>query len=94
MQFAPVVAGVTLAACLLSVRWAVDQFNSESVLFRESERLDVGLWLRHLFRDRRPTPTVAAAVCCGVLILLVRFFASFLADHAEEPGRTCAWRSS
>ena len=30
-------------ACLLAIRWAVDQFNSESVLFRESERLDVGL---------------------------------------------------
>ncbi len=86
VQFAPVVAGVTLAACILSVRWAVDQFNSESVLFRESERLDVGLWLRHLFRDRRPTPTVAAALCCGVLILLVRFFASSWLTTPETPG--------
>ena len=62
VQFSPVVAAVTLVACLLAIRWAVDQFNSESVLFRESERLDVGLWLRHLLRDRQPTPTVAAAV--------------------------------
>ena len=30
----------------MAVRWAVDQFNKESVLFRESERLDVGLWLQ------------------------------------------------
>ena len=66
-----------MAACLLSIRWAVDQFNSESVLFRESERLDLGLWLRHLLRDRQPTPTVAAAVCCGVLILVINFFMSF-----------------
>ena len=71
LQFAPAVAGVTLAACLLSIRWAVDQFNSESVLFRESERLDLGLWLRRLVRDRRPTPTAAAALCCGVWILMV-----------------------
>ena len=56
VQYPPVVAAVTLLACLMSIRWAVDQFNSESVLFRESERLDVGLWLRHLLRDRQPTP--------------------------------------
>jgi sodium transport system permease protein len=73
-QYLPVVAVVTLLACLMSIRWAVDQFNSESVLFRESERLDVGMWLRHLLRDRKPTPTVAAAVCCGVLILVADFF--------------------
>ena len=46
LQYLPVVLGVTLTACFLAVRWAVDQFNSETVLFRESERLDIGLWLR------------------------------------------------
>ena len=76
---APVVA-VTAAGCLLAVRWAIDQFNSESVLFRESERLDVGLWLKHLMRDREDTPSVAAAVFCGVLILVVRFFMSVAAE--------------
>ena len=73
-QFSPAVIAVTLLACLLAIRWAIDQFNRESVLFRESERLDLGLWLRHLWRDRQPTPTVAAAVCCGVLILVINFF--------------------
>jgi sodium transport system permease protein len=73
LRFLPLVAAVTLTACWLAVRWAVDQFNSETVLFRESERWDVGVWVRHLRRDRLPTPTVAAAVCCGVLILMVRF---------------------
>jgi len=77
LQFFPSVAAVTLVGCLLAIRWAVDQFNAESVLFRESERLDVGLWLQRLVRDRRPTPTVAAAVFCGVLVLLIRFFISF-----------------
>lgn len=70
------VAAVTLACCVLAVRWAVEQFNSESVLFRESERFHVGLWLRHLRQDRKPTPTVAAALFCGVLILVARFFIS------------------
>lgn len=76
LHFGPTVAAVTVAASLLSIRWAVEQFNSETVLFRESERLDLRLWLRHLYRDRKPTPTVSAALCCGVGILLVRFFAS------------------
>ncbi len=68
------VAAVTLGCCLLAIRWAVDQFNSESVLFRESERLNVGLWLRHLRKDRQPTPSLAEAVFCGAVILLAIFF--------------------
>ena len=77
LQFSPPVIAVTLACCYLSIRWAVEQFNSESVLFRESERLDVGLWLRHLMLDRQPTPTAAAALLCGVLILVLKFFMNF-----------------
>ena len=60
-------AAVTLLACLMAIRWAVDQFNRESVLFRESERFDLGLWLRRLFRDRqsdaRPWRWPSAAAC-------------------------------
>jgi len=74
LQYVPVVGMVTLGCCLLAVRWAVEQFNSESVLFREGERLEVGLWMRHLLRDRGPTPTAATAVFCGMLILVLRFF--------------------
>ncbi len=77
IQFSPAVAAVTITACMFAIRWAVDQFNRESVLFRESERLDLGLWLVHLVRDRQPTPTAAAAACCGILILVVHFFLSF-----------------
>ena len=76
LQFMPVVVAVTLGACLLAIRWAVDQFNSESVLFRESERLELGVWVRHLIRDRQPTPNVAGAVFCGVVILVTHFFLS------------------
>jgi sodium transport system permease protein len=76
-QYMPVVAGVTLVSCILAIRWAVDQFNSESVLFRESERLDLRLWLRHLLSDRKATPTVAGAVFCSMVVLMLRFFISF-----------------
>ncbi|MEX0713470.1 MAG: ABC transporter permease subunit/CPBP intramembrane protease [Pirellulales bacterium] len=74
LPFVPPVAAVTLACCLWAVRWAVDQFNAESVLFRESERLDFGLWLKHLMRDREATPSASEALFCGVLILLIKFF--------------------
>ncbi len=74
------VVGMTLLCCLIAVRWAVDQFNKEGVLFRESERLDLGLWLQHLRRDRGETPSVTEALFCGVVILLIRFFLSFVAS--------------
>lgn len=68
------VAAVTLAGCYFSVRWAVGQFNSESALFREGERFELGAWLRWVFTPREATPSLAAAVACGILILIVRFF--------------------
>lgn len=69
---------VTLGCCLAAIRWAIDQFNSEAVLFRESERLDLGLRLRRMFRDRRSTPTASQALFCAIVILLLKFFLSFL----------------
>lgn len=72
--FVPVVVVVTLGCCLWATRWAVDQFNSESVLFRESERFDLNLWIKHVLRDRGDTPSPAAAVLCGLLILVIFFF--------------------
>jgi sodium transport system permease protein len=76
-MFLPVVA-VTGACCYIAVRWAIDQFNKESVLFRESERLDLRLWLKHTIRSRGATPTASAAVVCGLLILVVNFFIGLL----------------
>ena len=77
LPYVPPVVCVTGICCLLSIRWAIDQFNSESVLFRESERFDVRLWVRQLLRDREPLPTVAEAVFCGAIIMLIRYFMSF-----------------
>ena len=86
LPYAPLVVGVTLLCCLMAVRWAIEQFNKESVLFRESERLDMGLWLRHLLRDRADTPSVSEAFFCAVLILLIRFFMTFAMRAPETFG--------
>jgi sodium transport system permease protein len=77
LPYIPLVAAVTLGCCWWAIRWATDQFNKESVLFRESERWDLSLWLKHLRRDRDDTPTAGEALFCGVLILLISFFMNF-----------------
>lgn len=67
------VAGVTAVCCLFAARWAIDQFNRESVLFRESERGGVATWFRHMLRERGDTPTFGQAMLAGVLLLVIRF---------------------
>lgn len=84
LRFSIPVIGVTLVCCLLAIRWAIDQFNDENVLFRESERWGLGLWLRHLLRDRQDTPSAGEAIFCGMLLLIVRFFVSFLAPPPQH----------
>ena len=83
LRYAAPALGITLLCCLLAIRWAVDQFNNESVLFREGERWELGLWLRQLVRERTEVPTLHQALLCGVLLLLIRFFASLM---LEVPG--------
>lgn len=78
LRYSLPVVGVTVVCCLLAIRWAVDQFNNESVLFRESERFGIGLWVRHLVRDREDLPTAGEALLCGILLLVIRFFANFV----------------
>ena len=73
LQYLPIVLAVTFAACWMAVRWAVEQFNKESVLFRESERFAMGAWFKHLLRDRALTPSAAEGLFCGVLILVLTF---------------------
>lgn len=82
VQFVPSVLGMTVVCCWLSIRWAVEQFNRESVLFRESERFHLGLWLRQLLRDRAPTPTLMEGILCGTIVLVIRFGAGM---HATVP---------
>ena len=60
----------------IALRWAVDQFRRESVLFREAERFDLRGWLVHLVRDRRPTPSAGAALACFAYMLTSAWFLS------------------
>ena len=84
LEFLPPVVAVTLGCCALAVRWAVEQFNSEKVLFRSGDRLELGLWLRYLVRNRPPTPTPGAALSCAVLILMLKFFLSVGLAQPED----------
>ena len=83
LPYAVPVVAVTLVCCLLAIRWAIDQFNTESVLFRESERLDLGLWMKRLVSDRRDTPSVAEAFSCVVLIFVIQFFMNLALARME-----------
>lgn len=68
--FVPVLAPMVIYSWL-ALRWAIGQFNREEVLFREAERLDLGLWLRRLWRDKEAEPTAGQAVFCfGVIFAL------------------------
>ncbi|MCH5376581.1 MAG: ABC transporter permease subunit [Planctomycetes bacterium] len=75
-RFAAPVLGVTAICAWMSIRWAERQFQNESVLFRESERMGIRVWMRHMVRDRGDTPSAAESLVCGVLILIVTFFGS------------------
>jgi sodium transport system permease protein len=64
----------TIIYAWVALRWAIDQFQREEVLFREAERFRVGDWLKHLLRDRQPTPTGGQATLCFALILSASWF--------------------
>jgi sodium transport system permease protein len=92
IKYFPFVTAVTAGCCWLAIHWAIDQFNNESVLFRENERFSVTLWVRHLLRDREEMPTVGEALFCGVLLLVLRFFANFVAPPPAD--WTDFWRTT
>ncbi len=64
----------TLIYALLALRWAVDLFQREDVIFRESEVFDLRLWLRQLVRDKEPTPGAGSALFCFALMLALAWF--------------------
>lgn len=79
IQFAAPVGLVTFACCWFSIKWVIHQFNSETVLFRASERFSPTGWLVHLVRQRHDLPTVGNAILCGLVILVAKFFIGFVA---------------
>ncbi len=71
--FVPVLVP-TLVYAAIALRWAVDLFQREDVIFRESEVFDLRLWLRNLIRDKEPTPTAGAALFCFTLMISLAWF--------------------
>jgi sodium transport system permease protein len=72
LYFLPVLAPMVLYGWL-ALRWAIEQFKREEVLFREAERLDIGLWLRHVFRDKDTVASTGQAMFCFALIVLLHW---------------------
>lgn len=66
----------TLVYGVLALKWAVDQFRSETVLFREAERFDLRDWVRHLIRDRGPRPSPGEAMLCFAVMIASAYFVS------------------
>ena len=77
----------------IALWWAVEQFKSEDVLFREAEQFDLKLWLRQLLRDKAPLPTFAQAAICFMLMMFLQFLTiklltgSMVGVAAEDIGR-------
>ena len=64
----------TIVYSWLALKWAVDLFKREDVVFREAEVFDLRLWLRHLVRDKEPTPGAGPAILCFALMLSLTWF--------------------
>lgn len=90
--FAGPVLITSVGYSLLALWWAIEQFSSEGVLFRDGERFEVALWLRHLLREKEPTPTFTESGFCFVLIMLAQFISmrafgqSIASADADEVG--------
>src|SRR6266404_6367102 len=72
LYFVPVLAPIVLYSGL-ALHWAIEQFKREEVLFREAERLEIGLWLRRLFREKEALPSTGQALFCFALIIALRW---------------------
>ncbi|MEX0718705.1 MAG: ABC transporter permease subunit/CPBP intramembrane protease [Planctomycetaceae bacterium] len=81
LVYAIPVLATSVIYSLLALWWAIDQFSREDVLFREAERFELGLWVRHVLRDKGPVPSFTEAGFCFVLIMLLQF-AAFKAFNA------------
>jgi sodium transport system permease protein len=72
IYFAPVLLS-SFAYSALALWWAIELFRREAILFREADRLELGLWLRHIFRDKAPMPNFTEAGICFLMIMLLQF---------------------
>ncbi|QDU88705.1 ABC-2 family transporter protein [Pirellulimonas nuda] len=69
---------VTIACCVAAIRWAVWQFNQESLLFHEGERFNLRRWGAALYRDRGDSIGIRGAVAVGAAIAIMQFLVNML----------------
>src|SRR5262249_24749313 len=72
LYFVPVLVPMALYSWL-ALRWAIEQFKREEVLFREAERWEMRRWLRRLFREKEALPSTGQALFAFALILVLRW---------------------
>ena len=53
------------------------------MLFREAERLEIGLWLRRLFREKEALPSAGQAFFCFAVIMALRWASRSWMNPAE-----------
>lgn len=68
--FIPVLVPMVIYSWL-ALRWAIEQFQREEVLFREAEQVDLVQWFRRLFREKEALPGQAMAFGGFFLVLIV-----------------------
>lgn len=69
VYFLPVI-GSSIFYSVVALNWAISLFDREEVLFSQAERFDLGLWIKHILRDKDPVPSrTEAAICFGVIVL-------------------------
>ncbi len=73
LYFVPVLVPMIIYSWL-ALRWAIIQFQREEVLFREAERLEIGLWFKRLLREREPRPSAGQALFCFTVVLGLSWF--------------------
>lgn len=82
----------TIAYAWMALRWAVSQFESESVLFREAERFDLKSWMLWQVRNKSDRPTADQAALCFVLMLLASaLLGPAIASKLAPGGKMNGW---
>jgi sodium transport system permease protein len=76
--------GVTLALCALSLCWAVRQFHSENILFREAEVISLPLLLRRMWWQRGIRVPPGQALLAAFAILVIKMIWSLRAPMPES----------
>ncbi len=74
VYFLPVI-GSSIFYSVVALNWAISLFDREEVLFSQAERFDLGLWIKHILRDKDAVPSKTEAAICFAIILLAQFAA-------------------